>query len=150
LKTPGDDLNISEGLSIDSPAVSIPWSIYGTELKTLMGKNLRKVNAGYFTASVKIFGDLQCELGFHFSALGKLERFEFFRNNYDDQVMSYAKFQEVFEREFGKPNVSRKGDEGFNDCYWDIENIQIAHYVRNRFVLEEHMEIRWIGSKKGE
>jgi len=137
-------MEITKGFQIDEPHLFIPWGI--TE-KTLLdqfnGGGLHHVTAGYYTTTCKSLSGLNCNIGFHFDPRenGRLKELEFFRNNYDNQKVSFDDFQTHFEKEFGKPNDSRKGAEGFSDFLWQMNDIQIMHYVFNRYGPEEHMRI---------
>jgi hypothetical protein len=114
------------------------------ELTELFNEHpLKHVTTGYYTTNCTSLTGLSCMLGFHFDPRwnGRLNELEFFRTNYDDQRKSFNEFQEYFEKTFGKPNESAKGTEGFDSYAWKIEDVQIVHYVFDRFGPEEHMRI---------
>lgn len=143
-------MTIGEGLVLDRPAVTIPWTIDERKLEEVFGDAIRQVTDGYWVAGVTVFGGLECRLGFHFStADGRLAYLEFFRASYDDQQLSYEEFQRHFEGAFGMPTHRRRGSEGLDDCLWELDTVEILHYVIDRFGPEEHMEIRRKGSGRG-
>lgn len=83
-------------------------------------------------------------LGFHFEPRknGILKELEFFRTDYSNQQKSFDDFQSHFEKSFGKPTSSTKGNEGFNNYEWNFNEVQIVHFVFDRFGPEEHMRIK--------
>ena len=85
---------------------------------------------------------LNTSLAFILSQDPDLYELEFFRKSYADQTKSYEEFQEHFEAEFGKPNFIQPGTEGFDRCTWNLQDVEIVHYVFDRFGPEEHMRIR--------
>lgn len=89
-------------------------------------------------------GDMEHELGFHFEPRSgdTLYELEFFRRSYPDQKKSYQEFQNHFEAVFRKPTFTQPGSEGFDSCAWNLEGIEIVHYVFDRFGPEEYMRIR--------
>jgi glutaredoxin len=74
--------------------------------------------------------------------IGKLRELEFFRKTYPDLKKSFDEFQQSFEREFGQPSHSEKGEDGFQHHEWRFRQIRIYHYVLYRFGPEEHVIIR--------
>ena len=87
---------------------------------------------------------MEHELGFHFEPRSGdfLYELEFFRRSYSEQKKSYQEFQDHFEAVFGKPNFTQSGYGGFDSCTWNLQDVEIAHYVFDRFGPEEHMRIR--------
>jgi len=143
-------LNINEGFQINSPDVFVPWTITQNGLKKLLREyGLKHVTMGYFAISCVSLGDMDHELGFHFSppTSNRLSELEFFRKAYPDRKRSYDTFQSYFEKEFGKPTETHPGPEGFNTCIWEMDSIEISHCVYDRFGPEEHMRIRRIPGK---
>jgi hypothetical protein len=140
-------MNIQEGYKIDEPQIFIPWGIDEiTLIQKLDGHDFKHVTTGYYTISCKSLNGLDCKLGFHFEPRknGFLNELEFFRTDYSNQVKSFNEFQSYFENEFGKPTSESNGNEGFKNYAWNLGNVQIVHYVFDRFGLEEHMRIKKI------
>jgi hypothetical protein len=143
-----NEMNIEKGFNIESPPVFIPWSIGQRGLRKLLCEHgLRHVTAGYFCMSCVSMGGLSHELGFHFRSRwrSRLAELEFFRKSYPDQRKSYDDFQRRFEAVFGPPTRREEGSEGFDTCTWSLGVVEIVHCVYERFVLEEHMRIRYHG-----
>jgi hypothetical protein len=46
------------------------------------------------------------------------------------------------ENAFGEPTETAKGTEGFKNYACQLNNVQIVHYVFDRFGPEEHMRIK--------
>lgn len=144
-------MNIQEGYRIDEPCIFIPWEIdEHTLIQKLNGHDFKHVTTDYYTISCKSLNGLNCMIGFHFEPRknGFLTELEFFRTEYRDQEKSFNNFQSHFETEFGKPTSKSNGNEGFKNYAWNFGNIQILHYVFDRFGLEEHMRIKNIKSVK--
>jgi hypothetical protein len=81
-------------------------------------------------------------IGFHFEPQnGQLNELEFFRMKYDNQQKSLTNFK-FFHIRFGQPTSATKENEGFNNYEWRINDVQIVHYVFDRFGPEEHMRIK--------
>ena len=136
-------MNISEGFSVNSPSIFVPWGINSTELTKLFeGHSLRKVTRGYYTIDCEPLTDLHCCLGFHLRPSDSLIELEFFRRDYSDQKKSFDEFQSHFENEFGPPTKSEQGNEGFSFYSWCLEAVEIVHFVYDRFGPEEHMRIK--------
>lgn len=140
-------MNIQEGFKIDEPDIFIPWKIDEQSLTQRLNEHdLKHVTAGYYTISCKTLNGLICILGFHFEPRknGFFNELEFFRTDYSNQEKSFNDFQTHFESEFGKPSLESDGDEGFKNYLWNLGNVQIVHYVFDRFGPEEHMRIKKI------
>lgn len=138
-------MDISEGFQIEAPDVFVPWGIYESDLRGLLGSHgLRHVTHGYYTLSCVSLGGLAHELGFHLypRSSGMLNELEFFRRSYENQKASFDEFQKHFEISFGKPTKEQMGTEGFPSYLWNLEGARIVHYVIDRFGLEEHMRIQ--------
>ena len=138
-------MDINKGFQIDNPKIFIPWDIDEKELTNLFnGHELKHVTTGYYTTSCTSLNGLTCMLGFHFDprSNGRLNELEFFRTNYDDQRKSFEEFQTHFVNAFGQPTEAAKGNEGFEDYTWQLNNVQIVHYVFDRFGPEEHMRLK--------
>ena len=138
-------MDINKGFQIDSPKIFVPWNVDEKELTNLFnGQELKYVTTGYYTASCTSLNGLTCMLGFHFDprSNGRLNELEFFRTNYEDQKKSFEEFQTHFVNVFGQPSETSKGKEGFNNYAWQLNNVQIVHYVFDRFGPEEHMRIK--------
>jgi len=139
------NMEIGKGFQIDNPEIFIPWDISERELTDLFnGHELKHVTTGYYTTACTSLKGLNCMLGFHFDprSNGRLNELEFFRTNYDDQKKSFDEFQTHFLTAFGQPTNSTKGNEGFTNYEWQFGNVQIVHYVFDRFGPEEHMRIK--------
>ena len=151
-KTIGQDGNFSKlkdviekGFQIDCPKIFVPWDIDVNTLKDLFkGQNLVNVATGYYTTRCTSFDNLNCMLGFHFEPClnGRLNELEFFRTDCDNQKKSFDEFQKCFSQSFGQPTNKIKGNEGFYNYEWQINNIQILHFVFDRFGPEENLRIR--------
>ena len=140
-------MNIQEGFKIDEPDILISWDIDEQTLtQKLNGYDFKRVTTGYYTISCKSLNGLNCMLGFHFEPRGNglLNELEFFRKDYVEEEKSFNDFQSHFEAEFGKPTSESEGYKGFKSYAWNFENVQIAHFVFDRFGLEEHMRIKRI------
>ena len=138
-------MDITKGFQIEDPNVFVPWSVSQSQLRELLSKHgLTHITKGYFTITCKSMGGMEHELGFHFEPRSGdfLYELEFFRRSYSDQKKSYQEFQGHFEAVFGKPNFVQPGYEGFDSCTWNFQNVEIVHYVFDRFGSEEHMRIR--------
>jgi hypothetical protein len=138
-------MDINKGFQIDDPKVFVPWDIDEKELTNLFnGRELKRVTTGYFTITCRSLDSLTCMLGFHFDprSNGRLNELEFFRTRYDDQKKSFDEFQMYFVKAFGQPTDMTKGNEGFNNYTWLLNNVHIVHYVFDRFGPEEHMRIK--------
>jgi hypothetical protein len=139
------NMDINKGFQIDSPKIFVKWDIDEKELTDLFnGHDLKHVTTGYYTTSCTSLNGLTCMLGFHFDprSNGRLNELEFFRTNYDDQRKSFEEFQTHFVSVFGQPTETASGNEGFNNYAWQLNNVQIVHYVFDRFGPEEHMRIK--------
>ena len=137
-------MNISLGLKITDPDLFIPWNINTKQLKTVFeGHDIKYVTDTYYTIGCEMFNSLNCILGFHFqhTTFDRILEFEFFRTNYSEQEKSFDEFQFYFVQEFGPPTNIKKGNEGFNNYEWLLDDIKIIHLVYNRFGSEEHMRI---------
>ena len=138
-------MNISKGFQIEDPPVFVPWATSQDELRQLLGEHgLRHITTGYFTVSCQTLGGMRHELGFHFEPRqgDRLFELEFFRKDYSDQKGSYEEFQCHFEKAFGPPTDRRPGQEGFESCTWNLPNVEIVHFVFDRFGPEEHMRVK--------
>jgi len=138
-------MKINEGFKIDKPDIFIPWGTDEQTLKNLFKEySLKRVTTGYYTAECISLGELKCIIGFHFDPRlkGKLIELEFFRIDYNDQRKSFNEFQHSFEKVFGQPTSITKGNEGFNNYQWLLNEVQIIHHIYDRFGPEEHMRIR--------
>lgn len=139
-----NQMDIDKGFQIDQPNVFVPWDIDENTLSGLFkGYDLHHVTTGYFTLECTSLENLNCMIGFHFEPLhnGQLRMLEFSRMNYDNQQESFDEFQSAFVRAFGPPTSTMQGDEGFNDHQWRLNNVQIDHYVFDRFGPEERLSI---------
>ena len=138
-------MDIDKGFQIDRPNIFVPWDIDEKTLKDLFkGQELKHVTTGYYTINCTSLDSLNCMIGFHFDprSNGRLNELEFFRMNYDNQQKSFDEFQNAFTNSFGQPSSTTKGNEGFNNYEWRLNNVQIVHYVFDRFGPEEHMRIK--------
>src|SRR4030095_4599850 len=138
-------MDITKGFQLDTPDIFVPWDIDERALDDLFKEHsLRQVTAGYYTTSCTSLNGLNCMLGFHFNPRhdGYLAGLEFFRKDYGDKQKSFDDFQRHFEIAFGPPQSITRGDEGFDQFEWKINDVQIVHYMFDRFGLEEHMRIR--------
>ena len=138
-------MNLTHGFKIDKPDIFVPWDIDEKALTNLFERyKIKQVTTGYYTAQCCSLDNLNCMIGFHFEPRtnGKLNELEFFRIKYDDQKKSFDEFQSNFEKEFGQPTRYSMGTEGYNNYTWQIGNVQILHYIFDRFGLEEHMRIK--------
>lgn len=138
-------MEINKGFKIDKPDAFVNWHINEIELATLfLGYELKHVTTGYYTTNCSSLNGLNCMLGFHFEPRknGTLKELEFFRTDYSNQQKSFDDFQSHFEKSFGKPTSSTKGNEGFNNYEWNFNEVQIVHFVFDRFGPEEHMRIK--------
>ncbi|NCZ96521.1 MAG: hypothetical protein EBZ44_04735 [Verrucomicrobia bacterium] len=138
-------MDITRGFQIEQPDLFIPWKVSETELQQLFLKQpLRHVTHGYFTTNCTSLGGLSHELGFHFHPRrgGVLIELEFFRTSYADQAASYQEFQRHLEQTFGQPTTTTAGSEGFSSHTWQLTGAEIAHFVYDRFGLEEHVRIK--------
>lgn len=138
-------MDIARGFSIEQPVAFVPWGITETQLKALLGANLRHVTRGYYTAHCKSLGGMEHELGFHFKprANGRLLELEFFRQAYPCQEESFKEFQDHFEHVFGAPSKTFPGTCGLPSHEWQLKGVTIVHFVHDRFGPEEHMRIKW-------
>jgi|SRR5688572_7994951 len=139
------NMDIHKGFQVDNPKIFVPWDIDENTLIDLFnGHELKHVTTGYYTTTCTSLNGLTCMLGFHFEprSKGRLNELEFFRTNYDDQKKSFNEFQSHFVNVFGQPTNSTKVSEGFNNYEWQLNNVQIVHYVFDRFGPEEHMRIK--------
>jgi hypothetical protein len=139
------EMDIVQGFQIEKPKVFVRWSVSQSQLRELLSEHgLRHITTGYYTITCKSMGSIEHELGFHFEPRSgdNLYELEFFRKSYADQTKSYEEFQEHFEAEFGKPNFIQPGTEGFDRCTWNLQDVEIVHYVFDRFCPEEQMRIR--------
>jgi hypothetical protein len=138
-------MDINRGFQIEQPNIFVPWKIDEKTLTDLFnGKDLKHVTTGYYTMKCKSLDSLNCMIGFHFEPRknGQLNELEFFRMNYDNQQKSFDEFQNSFTNAFGQPTSTTKGNEGFNNYQWRLDDVQIVHYVFDRFGPEEHMRIQ--------
>ena len=136
---------IDKGFQIDCPKIFVPWDIDVNTLKELFrGQRLDNIATGYYTTRCTLLGSLNCMLGFHFEPClnGRLNELEFFRTDCDNQQKSFNEFQRSFSHSFGQPTNKIKGNEGFYNYEWQINNIQILHFVFDRFGPEENLRIR--------
>ena len=140
-------MEITKGFKIVKPDIFVDWNIKENDLQKLFqDSDLKKVTTGYFTADCESLEGLNCKIGFHFEPRkdGFLKELEFFRMDYTDQKKSFNDFQKHFENTFGKPDKSTPGNKGFNNFEWNLNGIQIVHFVFDRFGPEEHMRIKKI------
>lgn len=146
-KSTAATFDLRTGFQIERPNVFIPWDIKQNELRELFeGKELRQVASGYYTSKCTCLGNLSCHLGFHFNLVksGTLKELEFFRDDYSNPEESFDEFQNHFTSNFGNPSHVSKGSEGYQNFEWRFGNIQILHFVFDRFGPEEHMRIRML------
>jgi hypothetical protein len=139
------NMDISKGFQIDNPKIFVPWDIGEKELTDLFNSHeLKHITTGYYAIGCTSLNSLTCMLGFHFvpRSNGRLNELEFFRTNYDDQKKSFDEFQMHFVNTFGQPTETAKGNEGNNNFAWQLNNVEIIHYVFDRFGPEEHMRIK--------
>ena len=142
-------MDISKGFQIEQPNLFIPWKISETELKKIFdGQLLRHITQGYFTTSCTSLNGLSHELGFHFHPRGEgvLIEFEFFRKSYLDQATSFQEFQRHLELAFGQPTTTTPSIENFPLHAWQLDGAQVAHFIIDRFGLEEHVSIKKLPS----
>lgn len=138
-------MDIEKGFQIDQPNIFVPWDIDEKTLRDLFkGQDLKYVTTGYYTVNSTSLDISNCMLGFHFDprSNGRLNELEFFRINYDNQQKSFDEFQNAFTHSFGQPSSTTKGNEGFNNYEWRLNDVQIVHYVFDRFGPEQHMRIK--------
>ncbi len=138
-------IDIDKGFQINSPDIFVSWDIDERTLTELFkGQKLKHVTSGYYTASCTSLDNLKCTIGFHFEPRtnGQLNELEFFRNEDMDQQKSFDDFQRCFSQSFGEPTIKTKEFGGFDNCEWRLDNIQIVHFVFDRFGPEEHMRIK--------
>ena len=137
-------VNITYGFKINKPDIFVPWNIDEKTLTNLFEKyEIKHITTGYYTAQCCSLENLNCMIGFNFNTTNqRLNELEFFRMKYDDQKKSFDEFQSSFEKEFGQPTSYSMGIEGYNNYLWRIGDIQIIHYIFDRFGLEEHMRIK--------
>ena len=138
-------MDINNGFQIEKPNIFVPWKIDEKTLTDLFnGKDLKHVTAGYYTIKCKSLDRLDCMIGFHFEPRknGQLNELEFFRMNYDNQQNSFDEFQISFTNAFGEPTSTTKGNECFKNYQWSLNDVQIVHYIFDRFGPEEHMRIK--------
>ena len=138
-------MDIAKGFQIEDPDVFVPWSVSQSQLRELLaGHGLRHITEGYFTITCKSMGGMAHELGFHFEPRSGdyLYELEFFQRSYSDQNTVCQEFQNHFEAVFGIPDFIKPGYEGFDSCTWNLKDVEIVHYVFDRFGPEEHMRIR--------
>ena len=101
-------MDLIEGIAIDEPYVFVPWDATGEDLERLLFPHARQVGPSHWTARVRIFGGLACDLGFHYRGRGgELSEVEFFRHPYLDQSPTFEEFARFFEATLGKPIVKR-------------------------------------------
>ena len=138
-------IDINKGFQIDKPNIFVPWKIDEKTLVELFKEqDLKRVTNGYYSLKCNSLENLKCMIGFHFEprSNGQLNELEFFRMNYDNQQKSFDEFQNSFTNAFGQPTSTTKGNEGFNNYQWSLGDVQIVHYVFDRFGPEEHMRIK--------
>ena len=142
-------MNINQYFEIKNPKKIVKWGINETTLKELfIDYNLKHITNRYYTIVCSSFAGENHSLGFHFKN-NLLSKLEFFRNNQSDLEKSYSDFQKKFESEFGKPTKIKRNDyQNFSYCLWELDNVNIFHYVLERFVLEEYLYIEFIDTKK--
>ena len=135
-------VNVENGLSLYKPNRILHWKQSKNDiLKLFVGENLDKITNDYYLIYASVFQEnFYYNIGFHFKN-DLLYKLEFFRNKkyfethniYD----SYSEFQSVLENIFGIPT---KVQQTFS-CMWKLKMIHISHYIYERFVPEEHVEI---------
>jgi hypothetical protein len=138
-------MDISSGFQIEQPNIFIPWGISEAELvKLLRESNLRRVTDGYFVIQCSSLGGLSHELGFHFDARvgGHLVELEFFESSYSYGQSSFEAFQKHLEATFGQPTSTMPGTEGFPSHAWRLHNVEVLHYVQERFGPAEYVRIK--------
>ena len=137
-----DNTSILKGLQFDDPMVFIPWNIGARVFETeFQNHQISCVTDGYYTVKdVRLFDILVCNVGFYFDT--RLNRIEFFRNDYSNLQKSFNEFQTVFEANFGKPSKQANASTNYETYEWNIRNkIKIHHYVMDRFGLTEYLFI---------
>ena len=72
---------------------------------------------------------------------GKLSELEFFREAYPNLKESYDNFQSHFEKFFGNPLYTENKNSDFPKHEWQFKDVNIRHYVIDRFGPEEHLKI---------
>ncbi|MFZ2196552.1 MAG: hypothetical protein WAV13_02380 [Thermodesulfovibrionales bacterium] len=72
---------------------------------------------------------------------GKLRELEFFRETYPNLKESYDNFQSHFEKFFGKPLYTKNKYSKFPNHEWQFKDVNISHYVIDRFGQGEHLRI---------
>ena len=124
-------MNIQEGFAIDQPEVFVPWHISEETLLSFFNEPyLEKVRSGYYTIACKTLNGLECQLGFHFEPKdnGILQELEFLPLARMDRIDSFNHFQTFFVRAFGPPTKITQFD-----CYWNIDDVHIDHYLSDRY-----------------
>ncbi|HWB61702.1 MAG TPA: hypothetical protein VG733_19625 [Chthoniobacteraceae bacterium] len=138
-------MEISKGFQIEQPELFIPWKVSEPELQRIFdGHLLCHVTHGYFTTHCVSLCGLSHELGFHFDPRrgGVLIELEFFRTSYVDLAGSYQDFQQHLETAFGQPMVTTPGPEGFSSHVWQLSEVEVVHFIFDRFGPEEHVRIK--------
>lgn len=140
--------DIETGYKIDSPDSFVPWGISPSQFEALFKDYpIKKVTRNYYTLECTSLDGLNHMLGFHFQTSEgkfeyKLNLLEFFRLSYPDYEKSFEEFQRYFANRFGKASKEHAGNaEGFLGYEWRIGDIQIHHYIMERFGLEEKLLI---------
>jgi hypothetical protein len=141
------------GLQLDDPNAFVRWGIGEDDLVRLVGtERLKRVTDGYYTMSCKSLGGLAHRLGFHFLPRegGRLAYLEFFQPQPQDLARSFDEFQRHLVAAFDEPNsygqpfVEEPGKRRLPSCRWQIGDVEVLHFVLDRFGPEEHLTIRKI------
>lgn len=138
-------IDILKGLQIDEPMIFIPWDMdENTFIDKFKGHGASLVvEKYYFVKGVTVLGESHCNIGVYFDKT--IRKVGISRDNYEgynDYINSFAAFQAVLIKAFGKPSRRERVLNDFEDCEWKIsDNITIRHYVMDRFGLEEHLYI---------
>jgi hypothetical protein len=134
---------ILKGIQLERPKILISWDTEETDFidifHTLDAVKIADMN--YFVKDVDFIGEKRCNMGLEFRRTPY--RISFSRNScdgYDDLVKSFGFFQSALENAFGKPIKRQKTMDDFDSCEWKIgDDIEIRHYVMDRFGLAEYL-----------
>ena len=130
-----------EGLPVFRPRLLLPWILSRNNIIELFAfNNIEMITEDYYVVSTCVFQeDFCCNIGFHLKD-NEVYKLEFFRSAeyYNSSTIedSYLAFQAILVDFFGIPNKKSK-----YKSIWKFDHLEVAHYIIERFYLEEHVEI---------
>lgn len=138
---------IDNGLIIEEPKIVLPWSLQKKDVFDMIN-SINIVNENYYTLKIILSGIsfISCA-GLHFEKemLSKIDLFNNEKYRSESEIVDvFNNHQLVLENFFGKSNRKclLSKFKGINEQYkWKFRYVTIIHKLRDRFGMEENLEI---------